>query len=149
MILCSQYGPSGWHERVGEGAPADAAIDRLAYNSRMIHIKGTESMRERMAWEVRHLARRLACTARRDGRRAVQAWSDGTGILVRKPWNGGRQGLLYPICSHLREVVICTPDNLSGAYVMRRVSFMKKKKFPALRRSLRNFRNELYLFQKR
>ena len=28
LILCSQYGPSGWHERIGEGALADAVIDR-------------------------------------------------------------------------------------------------------------------------
>ena len=38
MILCSQYGPAGWHERIGEGALADAVIDRVVYNSRMIHI---------------------------------------------------------------------------------------------------------------
>lgn len=49
MILCSQYGPSGWHERIGEGALADAVIDRIVYNSRMIHVEGTESMRKRMA----------------------------------------------------------------------------------------------------
>lgn len=52
MILCSQYGPSGWHERIGEGAVADAVIDRVVYNSRMIHIEGTESMRKRMADEA-------------------------------------------------------------------------------------------------
>ena len=51
MILCSQYGPAGWHERIGEGALADAVIDRVVYNSRMIHIEGTESMRKRMAAE--------------------------------------------------------------------------------------------------
>lgn len=28
MIICSQYGPSGWHERISEGALADAVIDR-------------------------------------------------------------------------------------------------------------------------
>ena len=51
LILCSQYGPSGWHERIGEGALADAVIDRVVYNSRMIHIEGRESMRKRMAEE--------------------------------------------------------------------------------------------------
>jgi DNA replication protein DnaC len=49
MIICSQYGPSGWHGRISEGALADAVIDRLVYNSRMIHLKGKESMRKRMA----------------------------------------------------------------------------------------------------
>ena len=49
MIICSQYGPSGWHERISEGALADAVIDRLVYNSRMIHLRGKESMRKRMA----------------------------------------------------------------------------------------------------
>ena len=51
LILCSQYGPSGWHERIGEGALADAVIDRVVYNSHMIHIEGKESMRKRMASE--------------------------------------------------------------------------------------------------
>ncbi len=51
MILCSQDGPAGWHERIGEGALADAVIDRVVYNSRMIHIEGTESMHKRMASE--------------------------------------------------------------------------------------------------
>ena len=50
LILCSQYGPSGWHERIGEGALADAVIDRVVYSSYMIHIEG-ESMRKRMALE--------------------------------------------------------------------------------------------------
>lgn len=51
MILCSQYGPSGWHERITEGALADAVIDRLIYNSRSMHIEG-ESMRKRLAQEA-------------------------------------------------------------------------------------------------
>ena len=49
MIICSQHGPSGWHERKSEGTLADAVIDRIVYNSRMIHLKGEESMRTRMA----------------------------------------------------------------------------------------------------
>lgn len=48
LVICSQYGPSGWHERIPEGALADAVIDRLVYNSRMIHLKGKESMRKRI-----------------------------------------------------------------------------------------------------
>ena len=48
MIICSQYGPLGWHERISEGALADDVADRLVYNSRMIHLKGKESMHKRM-----------------------------------------------------------------------------------------------------
>lgn len=47
MILCSQFAPSGWHAMLGEGAIADAVIDRIVYNSHHIHIKGEESMRKR------------------------------------------------------------------------------------------------------
>ena len=46
-LLCSQYSPSGWHVKLGEGAIADAVIDRLVHNSHLIHIEGTESMRKR------------------------------------------------------------------------------------------------------
>ena len=46
-ILCSQYSPGGWHAKLGEGAIADAVIDRLVYNSHIIHIEGAESMRKR------------------------------------------------------------------------------------------------------
>ena len=45
--LCSQYAPGGWHSKLGEGAIADAVIDRLVYNSHIIHIEGDESMRKR------------------------------------------------------------------------------------------------------
>ena len=46
-MLCSQYSPGGWHAKLGEGAIADAVIDRLIYNSYPIHIDGKESMRKK------------------------------------------------------------------------------------------------------
>jgi DNA replication protein DnaC len=46
-MLCSQYSPGGWHAKLGEGAIADAVIDRLIYNSHIIHIDGKESMRKK------------------------------------------------------------------------------------------------------
>jgi len=49
LLLCSQYGPNGWHAKLGDGAIADAVVDRIVYNSHMIHIEGNESMRKRMS----------------------------------------------------------------------------------------------------
>ena len=49
LILCSQYAPAGWHERLGEQATADAVVDRIVYRSTVITIEGAESMRKRMA----------------------------------------------------------------------------------------------------
>lgn len=49
LILCSQFASSGWYERLGEGAIADAVIDRIIYNSHVIHVKGEESMRKRLS----------------------------------------------------------------------------------------------------
>jgi len=48
-VLCSQYSPGGWHAKLGEGAIADAVIDRLVYNSHTIHIEGSESMRKKIS----------------------------------------------------------------------------------------------------
>ena len=46
-LLCSQYSPGGWHAKLGDGAIADAVIDRLVHSSHLIHIEGKESMRKR------------------------------------------------------------------------------------------------------
>ncbi|RDC28346.1 hypothetical protein C1854_14455, partial [Eggerthella lenta] len=43
---CSQFSPAGWHAKLGEGAIADAVIDRIVYRSDVIHIEGDESMRD-------------------------------------------------------------------------------------------------------
>lgn len=48
LILCSQFAPSAWHAKLGNGAIADAVIDRVVYKSHTIHIEGEESMRKRM-----------------------------------------------------------------------------------------------------
>lgn len=48
-MLCSQYSPGGWHEKLGKGAIADAVIDRLVYNSHTIHVEGKESMRKKIS----------------------------------------------------------------------------------------------------
>jgi len=48
LLLCSQFSATGWHARLGEGAIADAVIDRIVYSSHVIHIEGTESMRKRI-----------------------------------------------------------------------------------------------------
>ncbi len=49
LILCSQFSPAGWHAKLGEGGIADAVIDRIVYNSHVIHVEGDESMRKRMS----------------------------------------------------------------------------------------------------
>ena len=49
LMLCSQFSPAGWHTKLGEGAIADAVIDRVVYNSHVIHVEGDESMRKRMS----------------------------------------------------------------------------------------------------
>lgn len=39
-IYCSQWTPSGWHEKLGGGAVADAILDRIVNSSYMIELKG-------------------------------------------------------------------------------------------------------------
>ena len=48
LILRSRFAPSAWHAKLGNGAIADAVIDRIVYKSHVIHIEGEESMRKRM-----------------------------------------------------------------------------------------------------
>lgn len=48
-IVCSQYGPEGWHEQLGGSAVADAILDRLTSTAYTIKIDGDESMRKRHA----------------------------------------------------------------------------------------------------
>jgi DNA replication protein DnaC len=48
LLVCSQFSPAGWHAKLGEGAIADAVIDRIVYRSDIIHIEGDESMRKRI-----------------------------------------------------------------------------------------------------
>ncbi len=48
LLICSQFSAAGWHAKLGEGAIADAVIDRIVYRSDVIHIEGDESMRKRI-----------------------------------------------------------------------------------------------------
>ena len=45
-ILASQFEPSGWLERLGSNAVADAIMDRVIHNSYIVTIQGDKSMRE-------------------------------------------------------------------------------------------------------
>lgn len=44
-ILCSQWSPEGWYQKLGEGPVADAILDRVLNSSYTILLQG-KSMRE-------------------------------------------------------------------------------------------------------
>jgi DNA replication protein DnaC len=46
-VFSSQFAPSGWQERIGEGPLAEAILDRIIHDSYTILIEGEESMRKR------------------------------------------------------------------------------------------------------
>lgn len=54
-ILCSQFAPAGWHQRIPEETLADAILDRIVYDSYMLHLKtydGDLSMRQKYGLTV-------------------------------------------------------------------------------------------------
>lgn len=48
-VVCSQYDPEGWIERLGESAVSNAILDRLLSKSYTIKIDGKISIRKRHA----------------------------------------------------------------------------------------------------
>lgn len=46
-IICSQFTPEGWHERLGGGALADSILDRIIPSAYTMVIDGNISMRQR------------------------------------------------------------------------------------------------------
>lgn len=46
-IFCSQFEVGGWHQKLGNGALADAILDRILPKSHQIKIDGDKSMRSR------------------------------------------------------------------------------------------------------
>ena len=46
-IVCSQFTPEGWHERLGGGVLADSILDRIVPSAYTMKIEGDVSMRQR------------------------------------------------------------------------------------------------------
>lgn len=55
-ILCSQFAPAGWHQKLGEDTLADAILDRIVHDSYTIFAKGDVSMRKRKGLEATETA---------------------------------------------------------------------------------------------
>ena len=51
MVFISQYPPGAWRAKIGEGAIAEAVLDRIVHNSYTIFIDGKISMRECLAFQ--------------------------------------------------------------------------------------------------
>ena len=49
-IICSQFMPEGWHERLGGSAVADSILDRIIPSSYKMTIQGDVSMRQRKSF---------------------------------------------------------------------------------------------------
>lgn len=53
-VFISQYPPGAWRVKIGDGAIAEAVLDRIVHNSYTIFIDGKISMREYLALEIEH-----------------------------------------------------------------------------------------------
>ena len=46
-VICSQFVPEGWHDRLGGSALADSILDRIILSAYTMIIEGDVSMRQR------------------------------------------------------------------------------------------------------